>query len=285
MLWQDANGLAFGTCQPRLGQLVPAGDVDAFNHAPDGQATQDLLATITWIVAVGIFAITMLYRPRGAAEPFVLPAGARPSNIGKRLLALLIDILPCCLLTSLAWQAWLLATKAMTDEQLAEMLQRSVRAIQDDKLPDFPIEVAILGVAVMAVFVIYCLVMEACWGATLGKMLLKLRVVGNGGRRPEFRQCVIRNLVKILELSVMPPLIMLVLVSMVMIITRYNQRFGDLLARTAVIDAASLPLGGPPPRQTDPADNNPANPGSAPPPTPPPMPPKPDKDDESERGK
>ena len=284
MLWQDANGPAFGTCQPRLGQLVPAGAVDVFNHAPESDAAQGLWNTITWIIVVGIFAITMLYRPQGAAEPFILPAGVRPGNIGKRLLALLIDMVPCSLLTSLAWEAWLLGTKAMSEAQLTDMVQRAFRAVQDDKLPDFPISIAILGVAVMATFVIYCLFMEARYGATLGKMLLKLRVVGNGGRRADLRQCVIRNLMKVLELSVMPPLMMLILVSMVMIVTRYNQRFGDLLARTAVIDAASLPLGGLPMGPTQGADNQPpAWPGSSPPPLPPPMPPKkPDKDDESD---
>jgi hypothetical protein len=91
---------------------------------------------------------------------------------------------------------------------------------------------------------------------------------------------------KVLELSVMPPLMMLILVSMVMIVTRYNQRFGDLLARTAVIDAASLPLGGLPMGPTQGADNQPpAWPDSSPPPLPPPPPPKkpkPDKDDEAD---
>ena len=287
MLWQDANGLAFGTCQPRLGQLVPDGTVDIFNHAPEGGAAQQLLATIPWIIVIGIIVITMLYRPQGANEPFILPAGARPGNIGKRLLALLIDLLPCSLLTSLAWEAWLIGTKAMTEAQLTEMVQRAARAVQNDKQADFPIDIAILGIAVMAVFVIYCLAMEARYGATLGKMLLKLRVVGNGGRRADLRQCVVRNLMKILEITVMPPLIMLVLVSMVMVITRYNQRFGDLFARTAVIDAASLPREGLTPRQTQTGANNPADPGSSPPPMPPttPGPDKPDKDDESGRGK
>lgn len=278
MLWQDANALAFGTCQPRLGQLVPAGNVDVFNHAPEGDAAQELLTTITWIIVVGIFVITMLYRPQGAAEPFILPAGARPGNIGKRLLALLIDLAPCYLLTGLAWGAWMLGTKTMSEAQMTDMVQRAVRAIQDDKLPDFPISVAILGIALMAVFVIYSLVMEARYGATLGKMVFKLRVVGNGGRRADLRQCVIRNLMKILELSVMSPLMMLILVSMVMIVTRYNQRFGDLLARTAVIDASGGPLG-----QTQSGDNQPPASGSSPPPLPPPHP-KPDKDDEPGRG-
>ncbi len=273
MLWQDANSLAFGTCQPRLGQLVPLGAVDIFKHAPEGNAAQELLATITWIIVVGIFAITMLYRPRGANEPFILPASVRPGNIAKRLLALLIDLVPCSLLASLAWQAWLIGTKTMTEQQLTDMVQRAAKAIQSDKLPNFPIEVAILGIALMAVFVIYCTIMEARFGATLGKMVLKLRIVGNGGRRADLRQCVIRNLMKIIELSVMPPMIMLIFVSIVMVITRYNQRFGDLLARTAVIDAASLRL-----VQTPSGDNQPADSESSPPPLP-----KSDKDNESDQ--
>jgi uncharacterized RDD family membrane protein YckC len=84
---------------------------------------------------------------------------------------------------------------------------------------------------------------------------------------------------KIIELNVMLSLIMLIFVSMVMILTRYNQRFGDLLARTAVIDAASLPRGDQTMVQSQTGDNQPADPAS-----PPPMPPKPDKDDESDRG-
>jgi uncharacterized RDD family membrane protein YckC len=88
--------------------------------------------------------------------------------------------------------------------------------------------------------------MEFRFGATLGKMIFSLRVVGQEGARFGWRVALLRNLVKIIEMSW--PVVVLPLG--LMLFTRYRQRTGDFVARTAVIDGKYVPppeaLQGPP---------------------------------------
>ena len=83
----------------------------------------------------------------------------------------------------------------------------------------------------VGVYTPYCIVMEHRFGATLGKMLFRLTVVSDSGRRPGFRQILLRNLSRIPELRTG-------LLLLVPLFTRYRQRLGDKLARTAVIDTS-----------------------------------------------
>ena len=63
-------------------------------------------------------------------------------------------------------------------------------------------------------------------------MVTGLRVVGDRGRRPTFREVALRNVSKIPEMITPLPLLLFPL------LTRYRQRLGDKIAWTAVIDLA-----------------------------------------------
>ncbi len=87
-------------------------------------------------------------------------------------------------------------------------------------------------IATAVAYLGYCVLMELRYGATVGKMLLGLRVVGDGGLRPRLREVLLRNLVKtmILLSIVLWPLMLVV------VLNRNRQRLGDMMGRTVVAD-------------------------------------------------
>ena len=88
------------------------------------------------------------------------------------------------------------------------------------------------SVITLSVLVMYSLFCEMMWGRTLGKALLRLRVVDLKGDAPAPWRLVVRNLIKIVELIhwtvVMIPLGM-------MMFSGKQQRLGDLAAGTVVV--------------------------------------------------
>lgn len=234
LLWQDANGLAFGKCEPRMGQLIRDGQVDVFDHAPAGNDAQELMMDFLWVVIVSVFAAMLLLRPRNAPqELFALPPTVKTGHLGRRLLASFIDLGLCYFIVGLIYT---LSPYAMSEQEMTDMLNRMLAGEQIE----LPIEFVVVFIATILSFAAYSTIMEIRTSTTLGKMLMKLRVVGAGAKPANVRQCIIRNLTKIVEIVSMTTLLLLPLAPMVVILTRYNQRIGDLLARTTVVDAASL---------------------------------------------
>ncbi len=77
---------------------------------------------------------------------------------------------------------------------------------------------------------VYFIVMEAMWGATLGKMLLRLRVVKTDGSPISWSESVIRNLLRIIDG------LFDYLVGAILIWTSpLRQRLGDRAAKTVVV--------------------------------------------------
>lgn len=240
LLWRRGDDLAFGTCQPRSGELVAKGEpVDVFDSAPGDGAAEEVLANFVWIVLIAVLLLTVLFRQPGAVAPFVLPPGVRPGNILKRLVAMVLDILPCYFAVAAVSSLLIGEQRA---KELYEQTMQAWRALPDVESVEISMEWVAAGIAFLLTFMLYGLLMEYRFGATPGKMLMRLRVVGNGAGRPSFRQCLIRNLMKMVELSPHVLLLMLMVVPLVVLITRYNQRVGDLFARTAVIDATPIPI-------------------------------------------
>ncbi len=234
LLWQDANGLVFGKCEPRMGQLIREGEVDVFEHAPASDAAQELMMDFLWVVVASVFAAMLLLRPRHVTpELFALPPTVKTGHLGRRLLASVIDLGLCYFIVGFIY---ILSPYAMSEQEMTDMMNRMLAGQQID----VPVEFVVVFISIILTFAIYSTVMEIRTSTTLGKMLMRLRVVGADAKRANVRQCIIRNLTKIVEIVSMTTLVLLPLAPMVVILTRYNQRIGDLLARTAVVDAASL---------------------------------------------
>ena len=89
----------------------------------------------------------------------------------------------------------------------------------------------------------YGIVLEwALRGQTLGKRLLRLRVMDEQGLRLQFSQVVIRNLMRFVEMQ--PPLWVL---GFVLLLSRSRQRSGDILAHTLVVRGIKREKPNPPP--------------------------------------
>lgn len=149
------------------------------------------------------------------------------ANIGSRFMALLIDYTLC----GLVYLILILGGGALGGDMLT----------------------AIVAVtAVLMINVVYFTLFEAFGGGrTIGKRLTGLRVVTDGGGQVGLRASLIRNIIRLLEATFLlyTPAIISVLV------TRNNQRLGDLAAGTIVVRdakavAVAVQAGGP---QIDPA--------------------------------
>ncbi len=96
------------------------------------------------------------------------------------------------------------------------------------------------AVAIASLFAIslgYGISLEWFWrGQTLGKRLLKLRVVDDQGLNLRFDQVVMRNLLRIVDRL---PLLYLV-GGVACLLSRHNQRLGDLAAGTVVMRVPSM---------------------------------------------
>ncbi|MCC6489081.1 MAG: RDD family protein [Candidatus Hydrogenedentes bacterium] len=91
---------------------------------------------------------------------------------------------------------------------------------------------ALVMVASFAVPVLYAMTLEWLWrGQTVGKRLLRLRVVDENGLRLQFTQVAIRNLLRVVDS--LPALY--VVGGIACVVSQKGQRLGDFAANTVVI--------------------------------------------------
>jgi uncharacterized RDD family membrane protein YckC len=206
-----------------------------------------------WFFILGLLGLTLLLVMawRGQRVLFELPVTLATASPMRRLAAFLIDAVPLSFLCSAA-----AVSRIPQIENLnVQDYQQIYRILQN--IP----ELIYAAIAFGVIFPLYGMLMEYRFGATLGKMVLRLRVVGPGGARITLRQAALRNLTKIIEMQPPLPLVPVPVLLIFPFITRYHQRVGDRLAATAVIDlSVSLPMFPPPLPPQDKQD----------PPTPPP---------------
>ena len=194
------------------------------------------------MVTVFIIAILITFSLRSklaARGPFSLPANAVPAPLGKRLVAAMLDLLPMTFISSAIFLSGAFGdVPQLTIEDIQHMAYQQ-------GLPNF---MAYFVVTALALYAAYCFVMELRYGATLGKMAMRIKVIGDDGERPAPAQLLLRNLVKIVELA-WPPVGLPILL-LLPLLNRNRQRLGDMFARTTVVDSKPLPLP-PPPQHSD----------------------------------
>ena len=225
LVWAEGPDYQLATCDPASGMLVRKDKAPVFARGPlerGGGAVKDYFV---WGVALAVLVPLLVLRPRPASPSFVLPEQMRPGHLGKRLIAALVDMVPFQLL---GWVGLLIVLPPMSEEDATAMLKEALSG------GGVPAPIAIAYVGVLAAYVIYGTWMEAVGGATLGKRLMKLRVIASGGEKPGLRLCLLRNVMKIPELMMPVPLIW----ALVPMLSRYRQRLGDMLAYTTVVEAA-----------------------------------------------
>jgi len=96
----------------------------------------------------------------------------------------------------------------------------------------------------MLLFLLYFIVLEGMWGATVGKMVAKIKVVREDGSACGIGSAVIRNVLRIVDALPFFYLIGLILISR----SHKKQRLGDSLAKTVVVKSSQAqPIAAPAP--------------------------------------
>ena len=219
--WREHGELFFGQCG--LDGSLTREPLKVFERTAPKFSGERIQEVFFWAV-LGMLMALMIWPGRSLRTgPFSLPEGMLLAPIGRRAVAFLIDMLPFVVLfLGFMVGDWEEVSKAALS---ADLEGEAVGAFYAASL------LALGGYAP------YSFIMEFFFGATLGKMAMRLRVVGSDGRKPTIREVALRNVSKIPEL--IPPFSLVFPVFIVL--TRYRQRLGDKIAWTAVIDATYLP--------------------------------------------
>lgn len=178
-------------------------------------------------VVLAVMSLLLLSRREQILRPAAVPAGYSIAPVWKRVLATIVDFMP-------AWFAVFILSLVRWDSlgfprdprQLLELIQSNDPTINEKMLP--------LQLAGIAVYGLWCLIWELATGSTLGKRMLGCRVLGVDGRAPERRQIAIRNVVRVMMVSLGTPGLLITFLTMIML-TRNCQRLGDVLAGTIVV--------------------------------------------------
>jgi len=97
--------------------------------------------------------------------------------------------------------------------------------------PDSNTGLIALGLAIC----LYYVVMEGRWGATLGKLATKLRIVDQAGVAPGYGRASVRTLLRLIEVN--PIVAGGIPAGIIAFLSPTKQRLGDMLAGTYVLNA------------------------------------------------
>lgn len=178
-----------------------------------------VLQNVLLIVVMALLAFS-LWQWRLRPRNLDLPRGYSPGLLRQRLAAAVIDL-------ALPFVAVLGYATLARGEDTSSLLGDWYAAMNN------PLQAALQHPEILWIFVGYlghCTLGELLTGQSIGKALVGLRVVSMEGARAPAASVLVRNLVKIPEFAT------LVLLAYVLI-SEHRQRFGDLLARTLVVNA------------------------------------------------
>jgi uncharacterized RDD family membrane protein YckC len=228
LLWRSDDDVMLATSGPD-GQLLPP---ESITEQIQGLPDTDLVMKVQHWFFGGLLAALLIIsfgmKPTGGPR-LVLPPMLIPGSLPKRAIAAMIDTTPFILL-------------AGTYLQLAHT-QAQLEAVAKDPMA-LTLGMSVAGIVTLCGYVLYCVICEALFAMTLGKRIVRLRVVGNGGQKPGLRGVLLRNLLKIFELATLggPMWWFFLILASLPAFTRYRQRLGDMMGRTAVVEGKAIRL-------------------------------------------
>ena len=227
LLWREDESYRFALVDLN-GEVAENKEVEELLKAAPTFDITEILNYFFIAIPIILLAFILLGRRKRPTGPMILPSQFIPGSIPKRLVAVFIDSVPFSVLGVLATMA---IRPDLTMENIATAL-----ATMAEQPQDTPIELVlcILGSSVM--WITYGSIMENRFGATLGKMLMRLEVTSADGRRPTIGQAILRNLIRPIELSW--PILIFTIAMPLMMQTR--QRLGDIMAKTVVVEKVRL---------------------------------------------
>ncbi len=228
LLWRDDEEVMLATAGPD-GQLLPPESItEHIQSIPDSSLAMKIQHWFFGGLLAALLIISFGMKPTGGPR-LILPPMLIPGNLLKRLAAAILDFGPFIAASMLYVYATHTPEQIMTFAEKPETVTLSI---------------TLTSIFMLSGYVIYSIIFEACFGATLGKKLLRLRVVGNGGQKPDLRGVLLRNLLKIFELATLggPMRWFFLILAGLPAFTRYRQRLGDMMGRTAVVESKAIRL-------------------------------------------
>jgi uncharacterized RDD family membrane protein YckC len=211
------------------GELIRA-PTDVFIGEEDGgsrqqQSVRDMVGLLTVFL---LFMLVFWRRQESLARPIALPPGYVVANLGKRAVAAMVDLSPAMGVVWWIWHAEITAYINEIQDSVALGVQPRVTA---------PVQVLLIWVYFCLMYTGYCLVFESISQSTPGKRLMGCEVLSESMEKPNRVQIVVRNVMRLVELEkhllIWPFLLMV-------FFTRNRQRFGDLVARTVVVERCEI---------------------------------------------
>ncbi len=231
LLWYDGQQAKYTFCDAH-GVAEPARDLIQLNSPPpntDGvQLYQYFFTGLLGLTLVAMFVIPA----KAPLGPVILPVIYRPAPLGKRLMASVID------LALLGMPYFFYLQKSIPTEVTDWNSLVAYRTAQEQLI--YSHNGAVATIATLVAILVYCIVLEMRFGATLGKAVFKLKTVSANGLPLGWREAIIRNTVKVLSLALFPYLPVLI-----MALNPARQRLGDMFGRSIVVapTGAKLPEG------------------------------------------
>ena len=177
-------------------------------------------------LVLGMMTLVLWRRRDQVAAPIALPIGLVPAAVWRRGLATILDFVPAMLMMMPWW------FKVMPEAATYGDIQTLTRQMED---PEMMAKLAPIQYTTIMVYGLWCMVWEMLIGSTPGKYLFGCRVLSVAGDRPAPRQVFVRNVVRVIMVSMGAPGLIVTLMMIVMV-TRNRQRVGDLLAGTIVVE-------------------------------------------------
>jgi len=224
LVWSEAGELKLARCD-FSGQFQNATEIGVFARRPPDDRGKKIHEFFVWSLLFAILIPVLFMRPKASPRPFALPPEVRPAAPVKRFLGVLIDYVPWVIISAVIFPVEASSLEEFR-RQWTEMAGRG----------QLPANIAWFLITAQVLYAVYGILMEYRFGATLGKAILRMRVVGDGASRPDLRGILLRNLIRIIELEIP----MVILPIFLLIFTRNRQRLGDMIARTTVIDTRSV---------------------------------------------
>ncbi|MEM9915690.1 MAG: RDD family protein [Planctomycetota bacterium] len=175
------------------------------------------LLIFTGVVILSLLLLLSFWRRDPTVNALALPEGVAVADLMRRGLAGAIDLAPGLLVATSAF--------ALPFEDLFQRWPgQGNGASWGDMIP---------GLVAIGVIVGHTTLLEIATGRSLGKWMTGLRVATLAGERAGSGQIVIRGVLKTFDLIAYPLLIL-------MIISPYRQRLGDMVAQTVVVAKAPI---------------------------------------------
>ena len=209
----------------------PVSIAQAFAEPPWWQQTK-VRNIVQFVLLAAILFMILVWRQDSFVSPAKLPAHLVPASHSRRLAAFALDFFVPAMVAFIIWAG-----------EWVEYFNALPPATKTQAPVLIPLGCTLSLFAAAGFYSLYCLIAELTFRTTIGKRVVGLRVVAEGGGECGAWQIFIRNTFRFVEtsypLGLFPTLVMAAL-------TRNHQRLGDIAARTVVVETAPVASQAPP---------------------------------------